>query len=191
MKHLQQKATSIAHCALRLPRSDSNNFLLVRQTHSDKSVQIFESLNCILYVFFQVLLFYYIYYLFSLFSLFSLLPFWWLSECFDFTFDIFVLVSPPMPVARSLQPSVSVSVSGTNSTFAMSAMCDVEMCSSTDRHEIFINLLFIAFDSMFVMFQQRLLLATRQVAVASCQLQLQFSRFADLQLVGIFTFAYF
>lgn len=41
----------------------------------------------------------------------------------------------------------------------------VEMCSSTDRHEIFINLLFIAFDSMFVMFQQRLLPATRQVAI--------------------------
>lgn len=61
---------------------------------------------------------------------------------------------------------MSVSVSGTDWTFAMSAMwrC-VEMCSSTDRHEIFINLLFIAFDSMFVMFQQRLLPATRQVAI--------------------------
>lgn len=46
---------------LRLPGSDSTSCLLGKHSSGDKSVQIFESLNCILFY----------YYLFSLFSLFS------------------------------------------------------------------------------------------------------------------------
>lgn len=119
---------------LRLPYSDTTSCLLGKHNSNgdsngdgDKSVQIFELLNCILLLFYLLLLLFIIY--FHCFH-FSPLPFF--LGPFGFTFDIFLCTPCPNPP---------------QDRYALSALGHVRcaMCSSTDRHEIYINLLFIAF----------------------------------------------
>lgn len=157
---------------LRLPCSDTTSCLLGKHNSNsngdgdgddngdgDKSVQIFESLNCILLLFYLLLLLFIIYFLQFHFS-----PCLFVWAPFGFTFDIFLCTPPQCPSG-----SICHEYYG---PFAM--------CSSTDRHEIYINLLFIAFDSMFVMCFGQIVAGHSQL-----QLQLQICRHAatctDLQ----------